>query len=135
MQYRPSDAVALALLVVAAVAGVAVWPSLPAEMAIHFDASGTPDNFVSKPVAVFLTPAIGLGTVVFMRAVAHADPSADQRTLSAAVVFVSGIIAYVHGLVLTYNLGYDYDMTIALVPVFLATAALVGYAFYREGYF
>lgn len=135
MQYRPSDAIGVVLLLIAGLAGVIVWSSLPAEMAIHFDASGTPDNFVPKSVAVFLTPAIGLGSIVFMRAVAHADPSADQRTLSAAVVFVGGVIAYVQGLVLAYNLGYRYDMTLALVPVFLGTAILVGYAFHREGFF
>lgn len=135
MQLRVSDVLGTTLLVVAALAGAAVWDSLPAEMAIHFDASGTPDNFVPRPVGVFLTPGIGLGTVAFMRGMARVDPSADQRTLSAAVVVTAGIIAYVHGLVLAYNLGYRFEMTATLVPVFLAVAGLVGYAVHREGYF
>jgi len=129
---RWSDLVAVAVLALAAVAGVAVWPRLPAEVAIHFDAAGTPDRYVSKPVGVFLAPAIGLVGVAIVRFAGRSDPTADRRVLSLAVVFVGGLVAYAQGLVLAFNLGWAFSMTAALVPVFVAAAALVGYALYRD---
>ncbi|MBR2471289.1 MAG: DUF1648 domain-containing protein [Clostridia bacterium] len=40
------------------VAGVALWNQLPAEIAVHFDINGNPDNFASKGFAVFLLPLL-----------------------------------------------------------------------------
>ncbi|QLD89976.1 DUF1648 domain-containing protein [Natronomonas salina] len=133
LRFRWSYLLALAALALAVVAGVALWPRLPAEIAVHFDASGTPDNYVSKPVGVLLAPAIGLVAVGIVRYAERADPTADPRVLAVSVVFVGGLIAYVQGLVLAYNLGNAFSMTTALAPVFVAAAALVGYALYREG--
>lgn len=132
---RTADLVGVALLVAAALAGVALWPRLPAEMAIHFDASGTPDNYASKPVGVFLTPVLGVVAVALMRGTKRIDPSADERTLSVAVVYLAGVIAYVQGLVLAFNLGYAFSMTAALAPVFVGAAVLVAYALARDGVF
>lgn len=132
---RWGELLALGLLALAALAGVVLWPDLPAEMAVHFDATGTPDNYVPKPVGVFLAPAIGLGALGVVRYAARTDPSADPQVLAAAVVFVGGLIAYVQGLVLAYNLGYAFSMPAALAPVFVAAAALVGFAVHREGLF
>lgn len=115
-----------------ALAGFALWGDLPPEMAIHFDASGTPDNYVPKPVALLLTPAIGLGSVAVVRYAVRTDPSADPLVGTGAVYFVGGVVAYVHALVLAYNLGYAFSMWAALVPVFVASAALVVWAVSRE---
>jgi uncharacterized membrane protein len=124
----------LALLAVAALAGLAVWPSLPGELAIHFDASGSPNNYVSKPVGVFLAPAIGVATVAFVRYVPRFDPRpTDERVLDVTVVFLGALIAYVQATVLAWNLGYRFDIAVVLGPVFAATALLVAYAFHREG--
>lgn len=49
-----ADAVAYTALGLAVLAGGVLWPRLPAEMAIHFDATSTPDSFVARPVGVLL---------------------------------------------------------------------------------
>jgi len=77
MVLRRSDLVASGLLVAAGFVGVVFWESLPAEMAIHFDASGTSDSFVSRPVGVVLAPTIGLAAIAFTRFAIRADPSSD----------------------------------------------------------
>ena len=38
--------------------GISLWSKLPDAVAIHFNFSGEPDNFASKPFAVFALPAI-----------------------------------------------------------------------------
>ncbi|QSG12061.1 Uncharacterized membrane protein, DUF1648 family [Halapricum desulfuricans] len=132
MVLQRSDLIASAMLVLAALAGVAFWDALPAEMAIHFGPGGDPDSYVSRPVGVVLAPAIGLGAIAIARAAIRADPTSDPRVGSAAIYFVGGVVSYVHGLVLAYNLGHRFSMTAALVPVFVATAVLVAWAVYRD---
>lgn len=128
-----TDLVAGGILVAASLAGVVLWPQLPGELAIHFDASGTPDDYVSKPVGIVLAPIIGLVTLGAVRLAIRADPTADHSVADATVLFLGSIIAYIHGLVLVYNLGYRFSMNVALIPVFVAAAILVGYALVREG--
>lgn len=132
MALHRSDIVASGLLVAAALVGVAFWESLPAEMAIHFDASGTPDSVVSRPVGVVLAPAIGLAAIAFTRLSIRADPSSDPVIGRAAIYFVGGIVSYVHLLVIAYNLDYRFSMTAALGPVFVAAGVLVVWAIYRD---
>ena len=47
-----ADLVAYGAIGLAVLGGLLFWARLPAEMAIHFDATSTPDNYVSKPVGV-----------------------------------------------------------------------------------
>ena len=131
---RSADATAVGLLALVTLAGLALWPSLPSEMAIHFDGSGTPDNFVGRPLGVLLAPSIGLATVAFVRLSARVDPTADPRTLDLAVLFLGATIAYVQSFVLAWNLGVRVAPAVVLAPVLLGAGLLAGYAFYREGY-
>lgn len=133
VQYRNTDMVAMALLLLPVAAGVALWSSLPTEMAIHFGLDGTVNTVVPKTVAIFLLPVIGIGSIVFTRLAALADPTADSRVITVTVLFLGAIIAYTHSLVLAYNLGYRFDMTLAISPVLVGAAGLVVYAFLREG--
>ncbi len=132
LRSRWPDRLAAGLLVGAALAGVALWPRLPAEMAVHVDAGGEPDEFVARPLAVALGPAVGLAGVAVARLAGRADPTADPAVVGAAVLFVGGVVAYVQGLVLAYNLGYAVPMTLALTPVFVAAGAVALYALRRD---
>jgi uncharacterized membrane protein len=132
---RLPDLIALGLLAVAVVLGVVLWPRLPAEMAVHFDASSTPDNFVSRPVGVFLTPLVGVLAVVFVRASSRLDPTADRVTVDVAVVFLGATIAYVHTFILAWNLGFRVNVAVAVGPVLVGAGVLTVYALYREGMF
>ena len=132
MPLHRSDRIAGGLLVLTALAGFVFWDALPVEMAIHFGPGGEPDSYVSRPVGLVLAPAIGLATIAFVRASIRADPTADTRVGAVAIFFVAGVVSYVHGLTLAYNLGSRFSMTTALVPVFAAAAVLVAWAVYRE---
>jgi uncharacterized membrane protein len=130
MDGRTADAIAYALLAGAVLAGLALWPALPDRMAIHFDAGGTPDNVVTKPLAVVLAPVVGVAAVLVTRYAptwANTGP-ASPRVETAAVLFVAGVVASLQGFVYAWNLGYRLDATVVVVPVLAAAALLVGYA-------
>jgi len=134
MDARSADLVAHTLLVGAALAGVLLWPALPDSMAIHFGAGGEPDSFIAKPIAVILTPAIGVASVLLVRyAPEWASRTRSPHVETLSVVFVGSVIAYVQGFVYAWNLGYRPSIWVVLGPVLLAAAAFVAYTYTREG--
>jgi uncharacterized membrane protein len=134
MDARSADLVAYTLLVGAALAGVLLWPALPDSMAIHFGAGGEPDSFIAKPIAVILTPAIGVASVLLVRyAPEWASRTRSPHVETLSVVFVGSVIAYVQGFVYAWNLGYRPSIWVVLGPVLLVAAAFVAYTYRREG--
>ena len=136
MNVRSTDLVAYALLTGSVLVGLLLWSLLPDSMAIHFGAGGEPDSFVSKPVAVVLTPAIGVAGVLLIRYApewasrTHRSPFVEKLT----IVFVASVIAYVQGFVYAWNIGYRVDATaFVLVPVLLAAGLFVAYTYTTDG--
>jgi uncharacterized membrane protein len=108
-----SDIAAALLLLVSAGAAALVYPSLPQQFAVHFDASGTPDSFYGKALGVAIMPVAGLGVYVLFRVLPHIDPRGEnirafQPAYDAIMLLVLGFLAYIQGLLLAYNLGIDY---------------------------
>ena len=126
------DAITGGLALLTALAGLAVYPRLPAEMAIHFSASGQPDNFAPKAVAVVAIPVVMLLTHVVMQWAVQVDPPADPRTMTGITVATMLLLAAVQGLVLAWNLGYAVPFDIVLVGILLWGALVAGYAIVRE---
>ncbi|MEF8789903.1 MAG: DUF1648 domain-containing protein [Haloarculaceae archaeon] len=132
--FNRADAVAYAAIGLAVLSGLALWPRLPAEMAIHFDATSTPDSFVARPVGVLLTPTIGVAAILLVRRGRELSGGSPSPAVEdAAVAFVGVLVAYVHGLVLAWNVGLRFDVTAAVLPVLALAGALVVYAAWREG--
>ena len=124
---RRFDLLAVALLAIPAVAALLVWDALPAEMAIHWNAAGTPDNAVAKPLATFGLPLFGAATVAFVRLLPDSQTSTPGGE-TVSILFVAVVFAWVEGLVLAWNLGYRFNVTLATLPVLVLAAGLVWYA-------
>lgn len=129
-----ADWVAYAAIGLAVLAGLLLWPRLPAEMAIHFGTGGTPDNFVGRPVGVLLTPAIGVAAVLLMRRGRElSGPAPSPAIEDAGVAFVGFVVAYVQGLVLAWNVGLEFDVAVAVLPVLSLAGVLILYTLWHEG--
>mgnify|MGYP002760389080 FL=1 len=124
---RRFDLIAVALMAIPAVAALLVWDALPAEMAIHWNAAGTPDNAVAKPLATFGLPLFGAATVAFVRLLPDSQTSTPGGE-TVSILFVAVVFAWVKGLVLAWNLGYRFNVTLATLPVLVLAAGLVWYA-------
>lgn len=123
---RRADLVALALLALAALAGLLLWPSLPETMVIHWN-GGTPNSAVAKPLAVLGLPAVGVAGVAFVR-FAPATMTNTPGGENAAVVFLGVVVAYVEGVVLAWNLGWRFDVGLAVLPLLVLAGVLVAYS-------
>jgi uncharacterized membrane protein len=104
-------------------AGVALYPSLPDQMAIHFDASGTADNYAPKPVAVALMPAVVVGMSLLF-SVTNVD---REEAIVGSLAML--LLVAVQFMVFGANLGVSFP----IVPISLGMAAvLVAVAFWFE---
>jgi len=125
---RRYDSFAIGLMGLVTLVSLAFWTELPADMAIHWS-GGAPDNVVSKPLAVFGLLALGIGTVVFVRL---APPSLRNADPNTTILFIGGVFAWAQGLVLVWNLGYRFNMGLAVLPILILAAVFVVYT--RLGY-
>jgi uncharacterized membrane protein len=137
---RRADLLAYTAIGIAVLAGLVLWSDLPPEMAIHFGAGGEPDDFVARPVGVFLTPTIGVAAVLLIRRGRNLGTNLDTRMGSAnaavedaAVAFVGVVVAYAHGLVLVWNVGLEFDVPVAILPVLGLPGGVVAFTLWREG--
>ena len=133
LDWSRADSLAVGVTLLAALFGIAIWPQLPAEVAIHFSAAGTPDNYVPKAVGVALLPAIMLATLLVLRVSMAVDPPSDPRTGPVITVATTMFLAGVHVAVLAWNAGYPVPLDGLLLGSLLFAALLVGYAVWREG--
>jgi len=124
---RRVDFLAVGLMAIPAAAAIVVWDSLPAEMAIHWNASGRPDNAVAKPLATLGLPLFGVATVAFVRFVPDSLTSTPGGE-GLSILFLGVVFAWVQTLVLGWNLGYRFNVVLATVPVLMLAAGLVWYA-------
>ena len=120
------DALAVGAMALPLVAAVPLWGALPAEMAIHWS-GGTPDTVVSRPVATAGLFAFGVATVAFVRIAPDSVTNTPGGT-TLSVLFVGVTFGWVQTIVLIWNLGFRFDVTVALLPVLAFAGLLVAYA-------
>jgi len=123
---RSIDALAVGTMALPLVAAVLLWGSLPAEMAVHWS-GGTPDTVASKPFATVGLFAFGVATVAFVRIAPDSVTNTPGGT-TLSVLFLGVTFGWVQTMVLVWNLGYRFDVTLALLPILAVAALLVAYA-------
>jgi uncharacterized membrane protein len=126
----------IAIALVAAAASVLLAPELPERMASHWNAAGQPDDTMARSTVLVGGPAMVAGIVVLFEVVPRIDPLganiADfQRAYDAGAVLVAGFVAYTYGVVLAWNLGYEFELLTALAPAMAVLYVGVGFLIER----
>lgn len=121
------------LILLTTLAGVLTYPALPGQIAIHFSASGTSDNFVPRMVGVTLLLAIMLATLLFLRYTPTFDPTSNVTVLRVTTIATMALLWGVHVIVLAWNLDYPVNMNLVLPIVIGWALLLVEYALYKDG--
>ena len=108
-------------------AGLVLYSRLPERVPTHFDFSGTPDGWSSRPFAVFGLPCLLEALNVFLYACLNRDPkranmSGALKTVSQWSLPVLSVLCY--GLTLTAALGYPSRIEI-VVPLLTGILLLV----------
>jgi uncharacterized membrane protein len=122
MTTKTTSIIALTMISLALLAGVALWNQLPDPMASHWNASGEVDGYMSKFWGVFLLPLITLGMFVLFMIVPKIDPlkaniAQFRETFNLFIVLIIAFMLYIYGLTLAWSLGYqDFNMSTAMLP-------------------
>lgn len=131
----PADrrlAVGGGLLVALTVAGSALaYPEMPAEMATHWNASGEVDGTMARGLALALFPVITALTLGFFLVLPRIDPRDSYESFRVAydalALATLGFLAYVHGVVILVNAGYDLGVLQAMAPAIGGIYVVAGF--------
>ncbi|MDP2704898.1 MAG: DUF1648 domain-containing protein [Patescibacteria group bacterium] len=104
-------------------AGIIAYPSLPPEVASHWDVNGEVNGYMQKFWGVFLVPMIMAGLFIFYLIIPTIDPyraniETFRKQYSLIWLIVFGFLSYIFGLTLAWNVGYRFDFTIFIIPAF-----------------
>jgi uncharacterized membrane protein len=122
MTTKITSIIALIMIALALLAGVALWDQLPDQMASHWNVNDTVDGTMSKFWGVYLMPLITLGMLVLFLVIPGIDPlkaniAQFRESFNLFIVVIVAFMLYVHGLTLAWSLGYqDFKMSEAMLP-------------------
>ena len=117
------EAFALAVVITAFLMGAYTYPLMPEVVATHWNAEGIPDGFSDRNFALFFMPAMMLALLGLFMLLPHIDPLRTNvlkfmgwyDLLKAALTL---FLFYLYILTILFNLGYAFDMGVALIPAF-----------------
>lgn len=127
MKLRNNAQIVLSTLVclVPIVLTVVLYDKLPAQVPIHFDMNGEPDNYATKAIAGFLFPVLLAAFNLFVHFIMNADPKKQNanRIIRLVGLWTFPVVSLIT-VPITLFKGLDYD-----VPVVAICTALVGLLF------
>lgn len=130
MNVRERHVIGGGIVLAMAIVGILAYPRVPDQMVTHWGEAG-PDGSTSKTVALVGLPALAAGMVLLFELLPRIDPLGHHlrdlgRYYDVLVVVVTGLVGYVHVLVVVWNVGYEFDVLQAIVPAVGAVLYVVG---------
>ena len=131
MNARRRNLLGAAIIAVTGLAGVALMGRLPEQVAIHFGPSGQPDNYVGKLLALALIPALQAVMLAMFAILPRIDPLGENiqkfgDMYNWLVLVIIGFLGYIHGVVLLWNIGYEFAVMQAVVPAIAVLYYFIG---------
>lgn len=101
-------------------AGLLLWNKLPDQVPTHFDFSGTPNDYSSKPFAVFGINAFLIGCHLFVAFITPADPKKQgiQDKVYRMILWICPVVSIFIAITM-YGSCLNYNLNIALICGFL----------------
>ena len=132
MSNKTSVVVSFCLIAVMLIAGIVLYAQLPDPMPSHWNAAGEIDGYMSKFWGVFLLPLITVVLLPLFLVIPQIDPLKANIAKFRGIFnwFIVAFVLYmlfVYSLTMAAALGYQFNMTYALLPI-------VGLLFIGVGY-
>lgn len=121
MEMSKSIAISLVLILLMVALSAYFYPQLPDEIATHWNAEGLADNYSSKAVGLSIIPLISLMMLGLFAAIPKIDPLASNikkfmKYYEIMVIGVVAFLAYIHILIISWNLGLKFEMSLTIMP-------------------
>ena len=106
--------------------GLSMYPQLPAQVPIHFDMSGTPDNYASKNFAVFALPLL----MTAFHIILHWAMRKDRKTVAASPAALLVITYWIVPVLCNILMPVTLFMAIGIeVPIVTIVTTMMGVLF------
>lgn len=114
---------ALGIIFISFITAIYLYPQMPDEMAIHWNAQGEADGYASKIWGLFLTPCVSLGIFVLLTLIPKIDPlkrniEKFRKYFDWFIVILISFLLYIHFLTIFWSLNVRFDMMQMLIPAF-----------------
>ena len=110
----------LGLIAAALIISLLAYDRLPDQMPIHWNIHGEADRYASKPVALFLMPAVMLGVFLLMKlrrsSIRSAPVCRKTFAISTPLTLSRSILLVVHGVTILSGMGAEINIA-ALAPI------------------
>lgn len=131
MNTKTTNIVLLTLIVLTGGIGLFLYPSLPAEIASHWNAAGEVNGYMSKFWGVALFPLLMAGLFLIYFVIPKIDPlksniNSFRSYYNAFWIFLFIFFSYIFGLSMAWSLGYTFNFTYAIVPAISALFYFLG---------
>lgn len=126
------DIVGLAIVAATVAISVVAYPELPEDMVIQFGTGGEPADHADRWIALTGLPLLTLVIVVLFKILPVVDPLGDSYEEFAiyfdlVAILAAATVAYAHGLIVVWNLGYEFDVGQALAPMLSVLFVALGF--------
>jgi uncharacterized membrane protein len=131
MSIRKGEWILLAMVAAAFALGAWIYPQLPPVVASHWDAAGNVNGFMPRFWGTFLLPIIFLVVAVLLFIAPRVDPRKDniakfRKYFDYFIVGFGVFFLYIYGLMLAWNVGYRFDLALAILPPLAGIIWLLG---------
>jgi len=111
--------------------GLAAYPYMPDRIVSHWNAYGQADGFTTKIIGILFIPMMILATGALMIFLPRLDPlranlAGFQGSYYRIVVLMAGFLFYLQGITLAWNLGWQFNLVLALTPAFAVLFYFIG---------
>ena len=132
MSNKTSTIISFSLIAIALLVGIFLYARLPDPMPSHWNATGEVDGYMSKFWGIFLMPVMTIVLVPLFLVIPHIDPlkaniAKFRGIFNWFIVIFVVYMLFVYALTLATALGYQFNMTIMLLPVIGLLFIGVGY--------
>lgn len=108
-----------------------VYPTLPETVASHWDGNGQANGYLDKFWGVFLMPLISIVLLIVLAVLPNIDPlkknvEAFRISYNEFVLLMVVFMSYLNMATLAWNVGFDFNMTYAVVPALSALCIFLG---------
>ncbi len=122
MSNKVIKVITILLIAASVLIGLYAYPQLPERVASHWNAAGEVDGYMSRFWGVFILPIILVAMYLLLIFFPRIDPF--KKNIESFKQYYNGIILtiivflfYVYILSIAANLGWEFNMTLAIIPM------------------
>ncbi len=128
---RLTIAIAGVLVILSFLVGIYLYPQVPERLDSHWNAQGEADAQSGRLVGLFAMPVIVLVSFLILLFLPRIDPKRSNVEKFRAyydkmVLVIVAFFMYIHLLSILWNMGWEFDFSVALIPAFFVLFLSIG---------